>query len=157
MQRILGNLEKHFEEFSKFIGYRRGLSYNKEQLKNLIQMLHKKNLEMQKAVFTIPLEKARQELGMHQCEDFFNSNIFQAKCLWPLQGGFISHAEKIATSKLIEYSSKISQSWMKKTIQYWIKTDLVLMHARVWQNLYYLLSSMLISLVSLFWLKSKLF
>ena len=55
----------------------------------MIQMLHKKNLEMQKAVFTIPLEKARRALGIHQCEDLFNKNILQAKCLW-LQGGFVS-------------------------------------------------------------------
>ena len=133
------NLEKHFEEFSSFGGYSRGLTYNKEQLNTMIQMLHKKNLEMQKAVFTIPLEKARRALGMHQCEDLFNKNILQAKCLWPLQGGFVTHAERVATSKLMEYSSKISRSWMKKTIKYWIKTDLVLIHARVWQNLYYLL------------------
>merc|ERR1712093_863261 len=64
------NLEKHFDEFSHFSGYAKGLEYNQEQLQTLIQMLHKKNLEMQKAVFTIPLEKARRALGMHECEDF---------------------------------------------------------------------------------------
>lgn len=148
------NLEKHFSEFNHLSGYFKGLEYNQKELSTLIQMLHKKNLEMQKAVFTIPLEKARRALGMHECEDFFNQRILQAKCLWPLQGGFVTHAEKIATNKLMEYSSKISRSWMKKTIHYWIKTDLVLIHARVWHNLYYLLSSSVIATGILFWIKS---